>query len=291
MIKRIVTALVGVPIAVFLIFCPGGRPFAAAIGVISLLGALEFYVGSRKGGARPVEWAGLLAVAAFVFSAWTYERSTIGSIFPAGLTLLLILSFTVEMIRRDRAPLLNVGTTIFGAIYVGWLISHLVVLRRITGDVSVGSYSPYQLAGKWFDWSDAGAWLVMFTFLCTWACDTSAYFCGRFLGRTKLAPRLSPNKTVEGSLGGFLGSVVCAVGVGVLIHLPLHHSIALGALCGILSQLGDLSESAIKRDLGMKDFGTMVPGHGGILDRFDSLLFTGPAAYYYIVLFLQHWPK
>lgn len=279
MLARILTGIVGIPLAAVLIFYPGGLPFAVAIGIVSVLGAMEFYGGVRRMGARPVEWAGLAAVALFVYSTRTYERASIGSIFPAVLTLLLILSFCVELVRSKRAPLVNVGATVFGAIYVGWLISHLVVLRGIKGDVSVGSYT-----------SNVGAWLVMLTFLGTWACDTGAYFIGRLYGKTKLAPKLSPNKTIEGSVAGLISSVLVTVIAGTILRLPPQHSLALGAIFGILTQLGDLSESAIKRELSIKDFGTLVPGHGGILDRFDSLLFTGPAAYYYALLFLTHWP-
>lgn len=279
MLARIMTAVVGIPLAAFLIFYPGGLPWAIAIGVVSILGALEFYGGVRRTGARPVEWAGLLAVALFVVSMRTYERSTIGSLFPAVLTLLLILSFCAELLRTKRSPLVNVGATVFGAIYVGWLISHLVVLRGIPGnDVTVWGYR-----------SSPGAWLVMYTFLCTWACDTGAYFIGRAYGKTKLAPKLSPNKTIEGAVGGLVCSVLVAAIVGAIIKLPPQHALGLGAIFGVLTQVGDLSESAIKRELQIKDFGNMFPGHGGILDRFDSLLFTGPMAYYYAVLFLQSW--
>lgn len=298
MLYRILTALVGIPLAFVLVFWPGGIPFAVAMGAISVLGALEFYRGVRKIGARPVEWAGLLAVLFFVFSARTFryaDGTTIGAIFPTALTLLLILSFTVEMIRRERAPILNVGSTVFGAIYVGWLMSHLVVLRGVhlgVPEIDVSHWNP----GEFLKWctaafEDPGARLVMLTFFGTWACDTGAYFLGRAFGKTKLAPRLSPNKTWEGAIGGFLASVAVTVGAGYIIHLPVAHSIALGALFGLFTQLGDLSESTIKRELGIKDFGTLVPGHGGILDRFDSILFTSPIAYYYAVLFLHNWPK
>ena len=126
----------------------------------------------------------MISVALLAVCARTYERSTIGSIFPAVLTLLLILSFCVEMSRRGRAPLVNVGATLFGAIYVGWLISHLVVLRQIPGTIVLGSHK-----------LELGAVLVMLTFVGTWACDTGAYFVGRLYGKTKIAPKLSPAKT------------------------------------------------------------------------------------------------
>ena len=219
MLIRILTALVGIPLAVFLIFYPGGLPLAFAIGFIAVVGVHELYGLARKTGARPVEWAGVAAVVLFVVSARTYERTQIGAIFPAVLTLLLILSFCWELIRSNRSPILNIGSTVFGAVYVGWLISHLVVLRGIEGAVAVGSYT-----------FEAGAVLVMFTFLCTWASDTGAYFFGKYYGRTKIAPRLSPNKTVEGSVAAVVCSVLVAAVAGVVIDLPAQHALALGAI-------------------------------------------------------------
>lgn len=280
MLVRILSALVGIIFTVLLVFWPGGLPFAVAVCIVALLGANEFYGNVRKIGTRPIEWAGFAAVALFVVSARRYEVSTIGSIFPAVITLFLILSFVVEFLRKDRAPVINIGTTVFGAIYVGWMISHMVVLRGMPGTIRVGSYNV-----------EAGACLVMLTCLCTWACDSGAYFIGKSFGKKKIAPNLSPNKTVEGSIGGFLSSVVLAIITGIVIHLPMCHAVALGTMFGILCQVGDLSESAIKRELALKDFGTIMPGHGGVLDRCDSLLFAAPAAYYYVVLFLQNWPK
>ena len=286
-LTRVLSAAVAIPLAVVLIFwnpplphCPHGIPFAVAVGLVAIAGTHEYYNGVRKLKARPVEVLGLLAVALFVVSALGYGRSQIGAIFPAVLTLLLIASFCVELLRENRAPLVNVGATVFGAIYVGWLIMHLVVLRELPGKVTVGPYV-----------RDAGAWLVMMAFICTWVSDTGAFFVGKFFGKKKLAPKLSPNKTVEGSIGGFVGAMASAIIVGTIIAIPWYHSLVLGAIMGVLCQLGDLSESAIKREMGLKDFGHVLPGHGGVLDRMDSMLFTGPAMYYYVVLFLVNWPK
>ncbi len=153
-------------------------------------------------------------------------------------------------------------------------------MRQFPGSMQIGS----QVYEK-------GAVLVMLTFLATWACDTFAYFAGKYYGKKKIAPNLSPGKTWEGSIGGFAGSLIMVVALSFLIKIPIGHALALGSLFGLLSQIGDLSESAIKREIGIKDSGSIVPGHGGILDRFDSLLFSGPIAYYYILLFLKDWPK
>jgi phosphatidate cytidylyltransferase len=135
-----------------------------------------------------------------------------------------------------------------------------------------------------FDFHARGAWFVLYVFAVTWITDTGAYFTGMRWGKRPLAPRLSPKKTVEGAIGGLAAATAMSLAWGMWIGLPWWHCLFLGPVLGFLAQVGDLCESAIKRDLGIKDFGTLLPGHGGILDRFDSLLFTAPIAYYYLVM-------
>ncbi len=279
MATRVITGIVGIPIAVVLIFWPGGVPFAAGVTLVALVGASEFYAQVRKTGARPVEWVGLLAVVVFVVSAGAQHNEHSELAVRLLFSVLLVLSFLAELVRRNRSPIVNLGTTVLGAIYVGWMLSHVVMLRRFSEKLVLVGFE-----------STAGAWLVMYVFLCTWACDTAAYFVGKYYGRTKLAPRLSPGKTVEGSIGGAIASILVSSALGAFIGLPAEHSLALGLILGIFAQLGDLTESALKREIGIKDFGNIMPGHGGVLDRFDSLLFTGTAAYYYASYFLKHWP-
>jgi phosphatidate cytidylyltransferase len=117
--------------------------------------------------------------------------------------------------------------------------------------------------------------------------DAGAYFVGRTWGRRKLAPRLSPHKTVEGAVGAFIVALVVTVGFGLWFRLPAGHLVALGALFGVAGQVGDLGKSVFKRQAGAKDYGSIIPGHGGVLDRFDSLLFCAPVAYYYLYLLLH----
>jgi phosphatidate cytidylyltransferase len=126
-------------------------------------------------------------------------------------------------------------------------------------------------------------WLAILT---TWASDTFAYFIGSAFGKTKLCPDISPGKTVEGLLGGLAGSLIVAISVGLAVKLPLEHSAILGLMIGILAPLGDLIESVFKRFANVKDSGKILPGHGGVLDRFDSIFFVMPATYYYIRVFL-----
>jgi phosphatidate cytidylyltransferase len=126
--------------------------------------------------------------------------------------------------------------------------------------------------------------MMLYAATCVWATDTFAYFVGRTVGRTPLAPTLSPGKTVEGALGGLAGAVIVGLCFGLWIHLPWVHSLVVGGIAGLAGQIGDLFESALKREAGIKDFGRIMPGHGGMLDRVDSLLFVIPLVYLYLRL-------
>lgn len=125
--------------------------------------------------------------------------------------------------------------------------------------------------------------MVWVMFIGTWASDSFAYFTGRAFGSHKLAPAISPNKTIEGFFGGLIGTIAVVVGLGWLLAMPLPQMAALGAAIAVLGTLGDLVESMMKRQTGIKDSGAIIPGHGGVWDRFDSVLFTAPLVYYYTV--------
>jgi phosphatidate cytidylyltransferase len=130
-----------------------------------------------------------------------------------------------------------------------------------------------------------GRKLIWLPILATWMTDTSAYFTGLNFGKNKLAPQISPKKTIEGALGGIIGSIIIVLIYGSYLAINIKERILLGVLLSIASQLGDLVESSFKRDAQIKDSGDIIPGHGGILDRFDSLLFTLPLTYYYFYFF------
>ena len=150
------------------------------------------------------------------------------------------------------------GIGLIGAVYVGGLLSGLVLLR------SVPKY---------------GVWALLTVVFCVWATDTFAYFVGRAFGKRRLAPTLSPKKTVEGAIGGLVGSAIVGAVVAQSQHLSPVIGVVIGVVAGVAGPLGDLWESALKREAGIKDFGAMLPGHGGVLDRFDSLMFVAPLAY------------
>ena len=187
-----------------------------------------------------------------------------------------VLSLCIAVLRtEDEQPLYSWALSLAAMCYIPLLLSHLILLRTIDTPLHPAPLSAHVSSGF--------AWIV-FTLATTWLADTFAFFTGRSYGKTPLAPRLSPKKTWEGSIGGFVGAILTAVGVATLFGLPipLLTTIGLGAVAGILGPIGDLAESQIKRQLGVKDAGSILPGHGGMLDRIDSILFMVPVMYYII---------
>ena len=291
MLTRLISGLIG--IGVFLACCFGGLlPFTVAVLVIAALSISEF-VGAHRHASEleplpgrweglrerfrpwnPVfAWAGLgLPVIAYLLSSRSLpslEPYKLG----LGIIVLVFAAMVVRALHTGRAlGKLRAAYGIVGLFYIGGLLETCVLLRAVPGVLVVSGIGP----------GERGAWLMLFVAVCVWSTDTFAYFVGRWCGRHKLAPQLSPGKTIEGSVGGFLGAVLVGAAFGHWIHLPLMHGIAVGALAGVMGQVGDLFESALKRELGIKDFGRVLPGHGGALDRFDSLLFVAPLAYLYL---------
>ena len=165
----------------------------------------------------------------------------------------------------------NVATTLFGFVYCGWFPLHMLFLRNIGDEPFRGIIPHAQGAGYCL--------LILFAVLVT---DTFCYFAGKRFGKHKLSPVISPNKTIEGSLGGTLMCMLFSLGIGFGIGLPWYHTIVLGLLIAVFAQIGDLCESMIKRDAGVKDSSNVLPGHGGFLDRTDSYIMTIPVVYYYL---------
>jgi phosphatidate cytidylyltransferase len=288
MLQRVLSGLVGLPILVAFVFWRGGLPFMLGIGVLTILGLGEFYRACRKHGIQPLSWLGYAASSLFLLLAHPVGRQWIGrhvNVSPL-LTALLLVGLLAALARKERAPVRDLGATLLGTFYVGWLFSYLILLRHEGAGLLTrvgGRLAPQLPPGPA---TDAGAWVVLLVVFSTWACDTGAYLIGHMLGRHKLAPAVSPGKTVEGAAGGWACALVMALLAGLLMGLDLRIAALLGAVVGVLAQVGDLCESAFKRELGIKDFGGVLPGHGGVLDRFDSLLFTAPVVYYVLAL----WP-
>jgi len=197
----------------------------------------------------------------------------------AALGLSLVLVLVVELFRSDHQDSLSAwASTVAGACYVGWLLSYYILLRALDRGGGDGWLEGFGISG-------GAAWVYLVLFI-TWAQDTAAFFVGRSLGRHRLAPVISPGKSWEGAVGGVVASVLVALLMVPLLGLPVGYGVAivLGIVGAVAGVLGDLCISLIKRQSGLKDMGSLVPGHGGILDRMDSMLLTGPVLYYLIVV-------
>ena len=190
---------------------------------------------------------------------------------PPTLAVGVVAAFCAVLFKGKQPYIANVSTTIAGFIYCGWLPCHIIMMRKLGTD-SLGILSISDNLGLGF------LILVFFTILLT---DIGAYFVGTKIGKTPLCPVVSPKKTVEGALGGAVFAIITALIIGYMINLSFAQSFVAGLLVTVFAQLGDLSESLIKRDAGVKDSGDSLPGHGGFLDRVDSYMFSAPIAYYF----------
>ncbi|MHB8079186.1 MAG: phosphatidate cytidylyltransferase [Candidatus Krumholzibacteriia bacterium] len=270
-VPRALVTLVGVP-CFLAITWRGGIHFLLLVGLIVFLGLREFYGMMMAKGYRPYRAIGMLCGIAV---CWHVYRG--GATISLLLTLTLLLIMVFELFRKDIShPTNHIAITVLGVLYVGWLGSHLILLRELPGLTGADD--------------GLGVRAVFLVVAATWAADTGAYLVGVAWGRRRLLPRVSPGKTVEGAVGGIV--IAAAAGAGcALTFAPFLTPFAgalLGGVLGVCGLLGDLVESLLKRDVGIKDSGggLSIPGHGGVLDRFDSLLFTAPFAYYYLRAFV-----
>lgn len=279
MITRILTAVVGIPLVLVLLFWPGGTPWVVFVAALIAMACWEYASALWKNGIF-VHWIAMVLGCAALFSmivgresgpVWLQSAAKVpyvGLLILAGMLVL-----AADLVWSRRAPIRNIGSALFGIAWFGALLPSLAVLRFlqpgcICGEPPIGDY---------------GAWVVLQVLLIIWFGDSAAYFVGRKWGGRKLAPAISPNKTWSGAIGGLIGS---AVG-GAIGNIPLTTvcgvyrfswttiwvGMVSGVIIGLMGQIGDLVESSVKRELGIKDFGSLLPGHGGVLDRFDSLMF------------------
>jgi phosphatidate cytidylyltransferase len=276
--SRVVSALVLLPVIVLLVWW-SVWPVVIAVAVATAIGLIELYGAFVAGGYQPRTSLGVGIGLALVLAV-ALRPVVSFELLPLVLTGSILASLIAELLHRKQAGALpDWALTLAGALYVGWLLSHFIMLREITKPLLP---APLTLLGI-----EPGAAWVYLTLAITFLQDTTAYFVGRSLGRHKLAPTLSPKKTWEGAAGGMAGAIIGSLAGILLLGLPigLGAGVVLGIAGGIVGPLGDLAESLIKRQVGLKDAGNIIPGHGGVLDRADSLLFTAPALYYLILLF------
>lgn len=262
---RLATAALGIPITVALVVL--GLPWLFwGVAVVIVVAIAEFYRMLERIGYQPIWEAGVGAGVLFAIQA-AWPQPWYEAVLPAAIVYTVIVQLRRGRLARAVA---NTALTLFGAVYVGYLMSYILRLRAFGN-------APGEIPGQ------AAALLVVFS---VWAADSAAYFVGVGAGRRKLFPGVSPNKSVEGAAGGVVAGVIAALVSGAAFHIGLPMAAVVGGLCAVASILGDLWESAIKREAGVKDAGGVLPGHGGMLDRFDGLLFA-MAVGYYVMLW---WP-
>lgn len=281
LLQRVLSAAVLLPIIALLVWL--GEPLVSiAVMAIAVVALHELFTLFRGGGYTPRRSAGYLSVMLFVVAAAVRTSVPLDWTGFALVTAILA-SLSVELPRRNRQQsLVHWALTLSGATYIGWTLAHFVLLRAIPGPplLARAPLSFLQL-------EPGAAWIVCVMTI-TFVNDTGAYFTGRALGRHRMAPYISPKKSWEGALGGLITATASGVALVTLLGLPITALMGglLGAVGSITGQAGDLAESLIKRQVDIKDSGNIIPGHGGILDRIDSLLFTAPVLYYMIVIFL-----
>jgi len=269
--KRVITSLWFAPLLVVVVWFGGERGFTVLMAVFGILAALEFYRMAAMAKLFPFTCFGLVWTAFFILGRNSELLSFLTPYFTTGLLMPLLLTSAVVIPligllgRRQKEGAFNSWVwTVAGILYVGWLLGHLVALRGL----------------------DDGRNWVFFILFVTWASDTFAFFVGRRFGRHKLAPSISPGKTWEGAAGGVVAAVIMSIlfFTPTPFRLPLTswQAIPLAVLVSIFGQLGDLVESLLKRNMGVKDSGSLMPGHGGVLDRIDSLVFAGVVVYYVV---------
>lgn len=274
LVRRVGFAVIAIPLALAVIWY-GGLPLAFLVALTSALGARELFDLAGRQGIQPARALGLVSTAtlapltyaalvtpdvrALVLASWPYL---------VALWVIGLLTWALATRSPDGKPLEAVSVTLMAVVYTGALPAFLVGIRH--------------LAHPERSW--AGAWLVFFPLVVTWVCDTAAMFGGKALGGPKLAPTISPGKTRSGAAAGVAGGLLVAPIFGGLVfprvglQVPLWQLLVLAGALSVVGQIGDLAESLFKREAGVKDSSHLIPGHGGVLDRFDSLYFVIPTA-------------
>ena len=274
LVRRVGFAVVAIPLALLLVWY-GGLPLVLLLVAAATLATRELFDLAERQQIRPARVLGLASAAAispiaYAAIAFPETRAVVDAAWPYAAAIWLIAILTWALLTRaptDR-PLAAVGVTVLAVAYAGALPAFLLDMRHHGHGLR-----------SW-----AGAWLVFFPLVVTWVCDTAAMFGGRAFGGAKLAPTVSPGKTRSGSLAGVVGSLAvapvfaAAVFPRVGVDVRLWQLLVVAAVLGVIGQIGDLAESLFKREAGVKDSSQLIPGHGGVLDRLDSLYFVIPVA-------------
>ena len=287
---RILSSVIGLLLLIGAVII-SKETLALAIFILSIFGIHEFYSSMSNIGYKPIKPIGyvlcfIILLTGFKdlilvkfpgckilfisgLSSRLADVTRAYGIILFGIFIFIFILYTLPVFMYGKYNTVDISVTLYGVFYVIFLFMFIVLTRGL----------------------EHGSYFVGFIFLGAWATDTFGYFVGKNFGKKKLAPLLSPHKTVEGSVSGIIGSIIIIALYGILLqkylgYIAYYHYIIIGALCGIISQVGDLVASSTKRYTKIKDYGYIIPGHGGVLDRFDSVLFTAPVVYFYIVFFI-----
>ncbi|KAF0151391.1 MAG: phosphatidate cytidylyltransferase [Ignavibacteria bacterium] len=266
LVSRVLVALVAIPLIITL--CLVGKiPFLIFVLFIGLIAFYEFSGMLRNKNSYANRIIGSIAVLLIILNEY-YHFLDYHVFFIITILVLLL----TELFRNKSSAINNLGSTLLGIFYIGFFAASILNVREFYSD-SAFTYSH-------------GGYLILSILVSIWLCDSAAYFIGSAYGLHKLMPRVSPKKSWEGAIAGFIFAVITLVVAKSLIleFLSLFNAIVIGIIVGVFGQIGDLVESLIKRDANVKDSSAIIPGHGGIFDRFDSLLFTAPIVYLYLRL-------
>ncbi len=263
---RILVSVIAIPV-ILLVSYVGGIYFFVFTLAIALVSFWEYAGMVRNKNAFPELILGLVSVTVLVYNFYSpfavFETIIISS------SLLLLL---VELFRNKNSAIYNLGATLLGIFYVGLFAGTIVGIRE---------FFPLNYS--------SGGYVIISILITIWICDSAAFFIGSAFGRHKLFPRVSPKKSWEGACAGFVFSILSMIGLKYILlgFLLLTDAIIIGIIVGTIGQIGDLVESLLKRDAGVKDSSNLIPGHGGIFDRFDSFLFSSPIIYLYLLYFVR----
>ena len=267
---RVLVSILAIPLILAACFY-GGIPFLIFVFGIGLVSFYEFSELTKNKDAYVNFPLGILTVIVIIANSYYGFIETNIVLIIATVLILLF-----ELFRNRSSAIINVGTTLLGILYLGMLSSTILLIR------------------EFFNKSEMlypeGGFLIISIMVSIWVCDSAAFFLGSAFGKHKLFPRISPNKSWEGAIAGFIFAVIGMIAAKILVldYLTWQDVIVIGIIAGTIGQLGDLVESMIKRDAKVKDSSALIPGHGGIFDRFDSLLLTAPVVYLYLYFFVSY---
>jgi len=267
LLVRIITGIIGIAAAAFVIQT-GGAVFAGFTLLLMFLAWYEFARAFGERGMGIALFTGFLALGLMWYAAWQKPE-----FLAMACPLIVLITLLESVLMRSSTSIMDALASGAGIIYIGFPFTCLLQLR----EMQPATVFSTEIGSLTF-----GCVLVWLMFIGTWASDTFAYFTGTAIGRHKLCPAISPNKTIEGFMGSVIGTTAVVAGLGYYLQLSLPEMAVLGLLIAIFATLGDLVESVAKRYVRIKDSGNIIPGHGGVWDRFDSVLFTAPLVYYFV---------